>query len=528
MSTPAIIVLALLSILLLMSLVAFGIGHRRWSWVSVAASFLVVLALGGYLYLAARLLQFEWRWVQSVRATKQKIDEVRDAKRPAASGRLEPIPDMPSLVALRQQRDRWERALERTDNWRGRHWQEASFRPPTPEGIAGSIQLPAPAGGRDAAAAEGEEAAAPERQPRGQPVDPGVTVYVFDEKPAGEGGQYLGAFLVEAVAADPATGVISLTVEQTAPPDDYDRAAWSQAYDKVTIYDTLPVDRWLAFSRVQKTPRADANLDDAIAPRPAKRSDEDLAELVPEPFLEAVERHALTARDADDKETIPEADWPALREAIAAEETLPGELWAEVAFKDQVDLDAFLGLERDAVVEDDDGLAIEVELGRAFDLQSEGKGAIRKVFRRRRLIDAATLVHGSVVPGGEATGDVMTDGLAALMRMLQRDIAALDAANAKLAQSQEHLAAERQIVDEQATQLAADLVTWERDAAAAATLAEAFQAEATKAAERLQATEGDVVQLGRELTDAVGEAVREIDQVAPPAARGAAAPAAAF
>lgn len=527
MSTPAIIALALVGLLLLTTLVAFGIGHRRWSWVSVAASFLVVLALGGYLYLAARLLQHEWRWVQAVRAKQLKIDEVRDARRPAAeSGFMEPIPGVPSLAELRKERDRWGRALERVDNWRGRHWQEASFRPPTAEGAPGAIQLPPPASAREAAPGEGEAEAV--KRPSGQPVDPGVTLYVFDDAPAQEGGLYLGAFLVEKVAADPATGVLTLTIGQTAPADDYDRAAWSKAYDKVTVYDTLPVDRWLAFSRIPRAAPADASLDDAIAPRPAKRPEDDLAGLVPEPFVDAVERHALSARDADTKETIPEAEWPAVRESLAAGETLPGELWAEVIFKDQVDLDAFLRLERDAALEDDDGLAVEVELDRAFDLQSEGKAAIRKVFRRRRLIDAGTLVHGSMVPGGEAAGDVMTDGLAALMVMLQRDIAALDAANAKLAQSQTHLAAERKLVDEQAAQFAADLGTWERDVTAAAKLADAFEAEARRAAERLAATEADIVRLGRELNAAVEETVREIDLLAPPADRGAAAPAATF
>lgn len=534
MSVLEIISLVLVSLLLLTSLVAFGVGHKRWSWVSVAASFLVVLTLSGYLYLAARLLHFEWRWVQSARATQVKIDAVRDAERPSTNptnpGRLEPIPDLDSLVDLRKERDRWERAAERIDNWRGRHWAEASFEPPKPQGGAGSITLPAPAAATEEADAEpppaDEPAAAPAR-PAGQAVDPGTIVYVFDETPAKEGGLYLGAFLVASVAADQATGGLTLAIEQTAPPDDYDRAAWSRPYDKVTVYDKLPADRWLAFSKVARSRPADESVDDRIAPLPAKRADDDLAELVPEAFREGVERHALSARDADDRETIEEADWPAVRQSLEAGETLPGEVWAEVAFKDQVDLDAFLGLERDGTVEGD-GLEAEVELGKAFELEGEDKAEIRKVFRRRRLIDAATLVHGSVVPGGEAGGDVMADGLATLMRILQQDIAALEAANQRLGQGQANVAAERKLVGEQVDQLTADLATWERDVTAATQLADAFEAEAKRAAERLAATEQEVVRLGRELDTAVGEAVRDIDRVAPPAGRDAAAPAATF
>jgi len=121
MSTPAIISLALVGLLWLAAVIAFGIGHKRWSWVSVAASFLVVLSLSGYLYLSARLLQFEWRWVQSIRGKQVQLHAVRDGLRPAASGRLETIADVKSITELRRERDRWARAVDRIDNWRGRH-----------------------------------------------------------------------------------------------------------------------------------------------------------------------------------------------------------------------------------------------------------------------------------------------------------------------------------------------------------------------------------------------------------------------
>jgi len=539
MSVAAIIFLAVVSLLLLAALVAFGVGHKRWSLVSVVASFLVTLTLAGYLYLAARLLQFEWRWVQVARNTLLRIDEVRDAKRPSGDavnpGPLEKIEGSKSLVELRQERDRWRRALERTANWRGRHWDKASFRPPANDGESGTIDLPPP----EAVAAEDDPAAEPAdpaaeaggepaaARPSGQPLDPGSTVYVFDDTPAKEGGLYLGAFRVDAVAADPATGRLTLTVSQTAARDDYDRQAWSRAYDAVTVYDTLPADRWLAFSETSRAPGPDGVVQQ-IAPQPAKKSEEDLADLVPEPFRTDVERHALTAADAGDREVVAEADWPALREALEKGERLPGEAWAEVEFKDLVDFDAFLGIERGDGPEPE-SLSAEVEVGKAFELADEGKGTIGKVFYRRRLIDAETLVHGSVVPGGAEGAEMMTDGLAALMRGLQQDIAALDAANERLVTSEKNAAAERGVVQAQADELAEDLVAWERDVEAATKLADAFEAEATRAAKRLEAAEQAVVELGRELDSLIDKTVREIDQVAPPpAGRGAAAPASTF
>jgi hypothetical protein len=538
MSVAAIVFLAVVSLLLLTALVAFGVGHKRWSWVSVAASFLVTLTLTGYLYLAARLLQFEWRWAQATRNTLVRIDEVRDAKRPSGNqrnpGPLEKIEGAKSLVELRQERDRWQRALERTANWRGRHWNKASFRPPANDGETGTVELPPPAtvAEDDAAAADpgadpAAEPAAAVGQPAGQPLDAGATVYLFDETPAKEGGLYLGAFRVAAVAGDNATGRLTLTVTQTAARDDYDRQAWSRAYDAVTVYDTLPADRWLAFSETSRAAGPDG-VAEQIAPQPAKKSEDDLAELVPEPFLEDVERHALSAADARDREVVEEADWPALREALEKGERLPGEAWAEVEFKDLVDFDGFLAIERGDGPEPE-SLSAEVELGKAFDLAEEGKGTIRKVFYRRRLIDAETLMHGSVVPGGAEAAELMTDGLAALMRGLQQDIAALDAANERLAASETNAAAERGLVQGQVAELEADLAAWERDLAAATRLADGFETAASETAKRLEATEQAVVELGRELDALIGKTVREIDRVAPPPpGRGAAAPGGTF
>jgi len=539
MSVAAIVFLATVSLLLLTALVAFGVGHKRWSWVSVAASFLVTLTLTGYLYLAARLLQFEWRWVQATRSTLVRIDEVRDARRPSGDprnpGLLEQIEGSKSLVELRQERDRWQRALERTSNWRGRHWNKASFRPPAKDGETGTIELPPPImvaaeddpGAADPGADPAAEPAPAAGRAAGQPLDSGATVYVFDDKPTKEGGLYLGAFRVSALAGDDATGRLTLTVTQTSPRDDYDRQAWSSASDSVTVYDTLPADRWLAFSETSRAAGPDG-VAQQIAPQPAKKSEQEVAELVPEPFRADVERHALSAADARDQELVVEADWPALREALASGARLPGEAWAEFEFTGLGEFDTFLAIERGDGPEPE-SLNAEVELGTAFELADEGKGAIRKVFYRRRLIDGETLVHGSVMPGGEEAADLMTDGLAALMRGLQQDIAALDAASQQLAASQANVVAEQDLVSGQAAELAADLVSWERDATAATRLADAFEAEAAQAAKRLEATEQAVVELGLELDALIGETVREIDRVAPPPpGRGAAAPATTF
>ncbi len=514
------IFLALLGILLLLALLAFGLGQARWSVASVVASFLIVLALGGYLFLAARLLSFEWKWVQSVRAKQTRLHEVVEAVRPSAGGRLEPIPGRQSLAALEAERDRWQRALGRIDTWRGRRWERASFEPPATDAETGTLTLPPPP---RPPVPEGEPAPAadPPVAASGTPLDPGMTLYLFDDTPVSEGGQYLGSFIVDEVTSA-ADGGQTVTVRQTAARDPYDAKVWDQDYDNVSVFDQLPTDRWTAFT---STPTGDAAVaPTGVAPQPRKRSLEDLEAdaLLQEQYREEVGRHALTA--ADVAEVIPEADWDQLKSKLEAGSVLPGEYWGVARFADAVDRDAFLGVEGPS-----DTLAVEMELGTAFDLVSDGKVTIEKVFYRRPLRDAETIVHGSVMPGGDGAGaDILADGLAGLMRSLRRDIAALDESNRQLDVAQEKANAERTLLSTQTDELEADLKNWNRDVAAAEQTAAAFQAAVQTAARRLADTEQAVVELGRLLNADVGRSVEEIDQIAPPPGRAAGRAATAF
>jgi hypothetical protein len=531
-------IVAGLGLLLLLTLIAFGVGHARWSVVSVTAAFLVALMIPTYLYFAARLLDHEWRWAQAFRKTQLKLIRVRDAQQPSPDtnkgGRLEAIPETLSNQQLQRELDRWQRALTRIDNWRGRHWTNALFVPPPADGQAGTVTLKAAAlaaaadAPADDAAEEPAEGAAPAAAPRGTAIDPGTTVYLFDDAaftPDGDGGRYLGAFVVQAVAADEGTGSQVLTVQQTAPRDAYDRRLWSQAHDSVSVYTQLPSDRWLAFSQTPAPPPGAEPADDddqRIAPQPRKRLDEALDELVPEPYRDAVRRHALSATDAPDP--IEEADWPAVREALAKGDALPGEYWAEVTFGDRADLEAFLKLAPDDI-SGDAGLSIEMDFSSADELREKNTVTIDKVFYRRRLIDGQALLHGLALPAAAGGGaELVADGQAALRQILEREKAALERANARLANGLEKARGELGLLEKQAAEFATDLVSWQRDSEAAERLADRFEEEAKAAAARLRQTEQEVVQLGRKLVENVDQAVREIDRVAPPpAARGAAA-----
>ena len=61
------VLLGLIALVLVAGLVAFGVGHKRWSWGTLIAAILVLLAGTGYLYVAARLAAYEWSWTRFVR-----------------------------------------------------------------------------------------------------------------------------------------------------------------------------------------------------------------------------------------------------------------------------------------------------------------------------------------------------------------------------------------------------------------------------------------------------------------------------
>ncbi len=201
-------IVAAIALLLLFTLVAFGVGHKRWSIVSVVAAFFVALTIPTYLYFATQLLHHEWRWAQAARTLETRIARVRDAKEPSADkesgGVLVKVEGMASMEELRQTRDRWERALTRVDNWRGAtlgegqlhasacRWPKRSILLPVASAESAAGAAEPPADGDEPAAPVAETAAAPDGDiPAARrgcfPDRSGATVYVFDDTPHGVG-----------------------------------------------------------------------------------------------------------------------------------------------------------------------------------------------------------------------------------------------------------------------------------------------------------------------------------------------------
>ena len=478
-----IVLLALIPLVLLAGIVLFAVGHRGWNWGTITAAILVLLAATGYTFLAGMLAQRERAWRSFVAEYQAKLASERDGLAPAAGGRLVATPDRKSLTALADDKARWKRVHDRIDTWRGRHWEKAAFQPPAvgPNGAikAGRITL------------EDIEKIT---------INPGAELYLFDAAPVEENGRFLGAFSVEAVDGN------SLTVVPSLPPSEADKALWEAAREEVTVYEDLPVDRWMAFHR---TITADADAGGATALPEQRKSD-------PEEMLRHIEEQLAEVRQH--AETVPEDQWATVGEGLENGTILPGTYWATVEFKEAHSVPRATG----EPVEFEAGQTATFDLATARTLQADGTVTLVTVERRRPLADAQTAIQGTEYrPAGAAADEptIRIEGVAFIRRMLETDIAAVVATTARLAAAKTSADAQLQLHTKEAEDLATDRTKWQSDAEAAAGVAQRFETRVSEAGDELTAVETAIVELGRELAGASALLVGTIDAQAPPPAQ---------
>lgn len=525
-----ILVPAIVGLVLLAGLLTLAFGHKGWSLGTVTAAILVLLASGGYIYLAARIAERERAWTKVVRKYEADLLRERDATTLMAKGGPQPIPGEKSLVALADEEARWRRALERVETWRGRAWKQATFAPPQAD-APGTITLPeqeAPAAAEAEPAAAAPDGGAPEaeKQAAGSgpalPINAGAQVSVFDDAAIEEGGRFLGVFRVVAAAFDAGTRRTTLQIAPAVPPDATDRRAWSKTYEAVSVYEDLPVDRWMAFHRMPSQATADTTA--GVLPAPAKTD--------PKALLAKLERlEAAFERHGTEVEGDPEE----IAARIAAGTAAPGRYWAEVEFTAPHDLDE--GVVKRITdllapdIDDEDmvkksfaaGDTAELDLQTARELGDKVK--VLKVIDRRPLADAFTALLGGTIPGGGQ--GMRADGIAALRRTLEAEIAALEQATGRLASAEQNVAGQQARFDEERQALQTDLEQWKADVTAAEQTANAFEQRLKRLAGELAATVQAIGRLGGELTVGMNRLTAEIDRRAAPPPRGDGRPPAA-
>jgi hypothetical protein len=554
-----IVPLAVIGLVALMGLVAIAVGHKGWSWGTVVAAVLLLFAATGYIYLAARLAERERAWRVVVSKNQAEIDRI------VGSGAPGPAAEPKSLAALQDERDRWARARNFVDTWHGRRWTGAKFTPPR-GGKPGSISIDMPS----------EEA-------KSGPVDVGAEVAVFDQDDVGNGGRFLGLFrVVKATAAEGAENAV-LSIEPASAPDapgPEEIKHWTRNDVDATVYESMPVDRWLAFHRTP-LPAADAAVGtpaDAGArwrPEPQKVAADDLLASL-EQEIDAVRRHG---------QAVPEDDWQALFQTVheeqrkRADRTLaPGLYWATVEFtrnvkftkKERFTADDAPPDDPAAGDEEDDedigapgapiepgapvggeapsgdaspldptagaatnrfkqrrytaGERVEFDLETALELQDEKWAKITSVVERRPLADPYTAIRGSRFEPFFDVNDkkrvaLTSEGIDALRRGLIAEMKSIEEAGLKVTASRANVERQAAATAEQKQQLDVDNDKWQRDVKVSANIADAFDNRLKSATIELAAMEATIVRLGQELDGITAKLTQAIDAAAPPPGR---------
>ena len=538
-----VVLLAVIGLVVLLGLVAIAIGNKGWSWGTVAAAILLLLAATGYIYLAARLAERERSWREKIAKSQTEIDRINPPDG-AANGK--------SLASLRNQRNRWARALAFVDTWHGRAWEKAVFSPPR-DGKPGTISI-------EKASDESERA----------PVAAGTEVAVFDDASVADAGRFLGLFRVQAVKANKGEENCQLTIVPAAtpaPPSEADTKLWTRNYDEVTVYESLPVDRWMAF---HKTPTGavgaggEADADGTSAsrwrPQPQKTTGDDSLKSLEEQ-MEALAQHG---------KEVPEGEWPQLGEKLAGGEIAPGRYWAVVEFTKNVkftkaakfalsdtgdvaaeggdegptaEIGGMIGSEggeEKAITPEPSagaitkwfelkkerqksglegflkGEEVELDLQTALELQNDKQWVrITSVKERRPLSDPFTAIRGSAFSAKTANGQpVRAEGIDALRQGLLVEMTSIDQATTRVKASHDNVEAQTAAVAEETKQLQGDRTSWEKDVSAATDTAQAVDDRLRAATIELAALENSIVRLGKELAGAWGSLTETIDGAA--------------
>lgn len=540
-----------IAVVILTGIVALAMGFRGWHPANTAGAWLVLLASCGFLTLAGIRGQSERAWASLLRGWESKVLEVRDAVRADARGNagLQPLGECSldalqncPITALEAKQVEWSRALDRVNSWRGRFWKQVAFVPPSV---------------RDAEVSPGRITIAEPEKPA---IAEGAELFLFDAKPLGEGGKFIGGFRVTQVNGN------QFSVLPLGPVEKRDRELWQAPHEEVVAYENLPFDRWMAFHRTSRDAEA------TVIPEPRKQ--------VPEldRLREDVERHDFpeelispsgendSSPFSEDPDVPPpgvdwatiefeeDFDWTAegsdgspangkvrfkagekvsafparevasLRKAGAtfkhAWSIPPGTFWAEVEFSDSYTHER----EGTDAIEFAAGDVIRLPLEDAEKLAKDGKLAIKRRFYRRPLNAAGTALRGgaAVDRAGRPTteGGIAIDaiGIFRLTERLRKRIEAIDKNRQEVVEA--HDASKRQLVELEGVKgrLEKDLGNWSGDVATAKRLEQEAARRFEAARASLETSERAIVELGSRLRKITSTLATEVDRRTPPPA----------
>lgn len=491
-------VLSIIGLVVLLGVIAFGAGTRGWGWGTVIFAFLALFSAVGFVYYVARVGERERAWRNNVRSLQVEIARTRDAQTLGSDGRFTRLDGERSLDELTADLERWKRATERSQTWRGRFWEGASFQPPR---VAGNGQ----------AATQGTLRIKLTEESPDVPLAAGGYVYLFDDAAVDAGGRYLGAFFIESTEKD--GGEFRLKLAPALPSSPVDQKLWSKSYESVTAFEQLPSDSWITFFRTEQPGAEEGeapaetedgdSLDDVIPPT-RKTDPEKLLERL-EARLEEIKKHETV---------VSEEEWQAL---IDEKRIKPAQYWATVEFTEPHALPARGGKEGEEGREPyqfEVGDEAEFDLETAAELAAAKVAEIKKVVFRRFLLDAASALRGEAIPTGKET-TARAAGLTELRESLTRHIAEIRATRDSLEAGLKKTADTLEVLRQEQADLSADLDRWKKDADAAAEVATDFETRLAAVRQRLGDAWETVIQWGREFDGGMSLLQADLDKRAP-------------
>jgi hypothetical protein len=160
----------------------------------------------------------------------------------------------------------------------------------------------------------------------------------------------------------------------------------------------------------------------------------------------------------------------------------------------------------------------ELDLQTALEFQAKEWVKIDRVVERRPLSDPLTAIRGGRFEMAGPDGKpilVQAAGSDALRRELALEMESIATATDRVRISQENVDRQTTAAADQTKQLQKDLDSWQKDVAAAATLAQAFDDRLKNATRELADAEDAIVRLGRQLGRDFTRLTEAVDAVAP-------------
>lgn len=502
---------AMVVIVLLAGLVAVSMGWKQWHVATIVAAWLLFLATGGFVFLASMRAERESAWAQLVQRYESSTRKVADAQTKGADGFYKPIGECSlddlgncSLDQLVRSRNAWRRVLSLVDSWRGRFWPKATFSPPN-GGNAGLLAIDIDG-------------------------DPGIAVgailYVFDHASRdGDGtdasGEFVGAFTAEKIEGKEIS-IIPLGENADNPLLAEDRERWNRPHDSVTVYESLPVDRRSAFTRVDRTPEPSLNL--ANAPSISADVDEpsDAAEEIPskadsETPPSDVRWAAVTFEDdyvwkLDDGSEVtfqandvfpefPASEIPKLKdEGVKFQYRWvlpPGVYWANVTLTKPWSPPGEKGGDDSDTAGGDlpSGSKVAVPLDLAWVLEADDAATIESTFRLRPLADGSTSLEGipAIAVGSEQFFEnAGVEGINRLAVTIGRETDELRSLRKNLEEAGEKAKERRKSLESLKESVERELGNWKLDGADADAMQASLQSREQKAETELRRAEADV------------------------------------